>query len=247
VPERASGGVGAILLDIEGTTTPVAFVTQVLFPYARTHLRAQIERHAGSDEYESPLAALRDEHLTSLQHGEAVPAWTDHPDGARTGSAVAYVEWLMDRDRKSTALKQLQGLVWQDGYMRGELVGEVFPDVPPALRRWRDQGLSVGIFSSGSVLAQQLFFQHSSAGDLTGLLQSFFDTNVGPKVDPQSYRRIATDLGLSSSTVVFLSDATRELDAARDAGLQVRLVIRPGNAPLAAPYPYEAIRSFDEL
>ena len=245
--ERASAGIDAILLDIEGTTTPVAFVTDVLFPYARTHLRSQIERLVASGDDDALLARLRADHLSSSKQGEAVPVWTDDPDGARTASAVAYAEWLMDRDRKSTALKELQGLIWQDGYARGELVGDVFPDVPPALRRWHGQHLSVDIFSSGSVLAQQLLFRHSTAGDLTECLRSFFDTNVGTKGDPESYRRIAAHVQLTPDAVLFMSDATRELDAAREAGMQVRLVIRPGNAPLSQPSRYEVIHSFDEI
>ena len=125
--------------------------------------------------------------------------------------------------------------------------GSVFPDVPPALRRWHAQQLSVDIFSSGSVLAQQLLFRHSSAGDLTECLRSFFDTNVGTKGDPESYRRIAAHVQLTPDAVLFMSDATRELDAAREAGMQVRLVIRPGNAPLSQPSRYEVIHSFDEI
>src|SRR5262249_5857608 len=141
VNEHSSGKwCRAILLDVEGTTTPVAFVTDVLFPYARKHLRSHIEEHAGAAAYESLFARLRDEHESARRSGETVPPWTDEPLGARLASAVAYFEWLMDRDRKSTSLKDVQGRIWEDGYQHGELVGDVFPDVRPALQRWHAQG-----------------------------------------------------------------------------------------------------------
>jgi enolase-phosphatase E1 len=244
---RAAAGLRAILLDIEGTTTPVAFVTDVLFPYVRKHLQAHLEAHADAPEYESVLARLRDAYLVSRQNGETVPAWADEPASAQLPAVIAYIEWLMDEDRKLAPLKELQGRIWEEGYQRGALVGDVFPDVRPALERWRTQQLQVGVFSSGSVLAQQLLFRHSSAGDLTGLVHWHFDTNVGAKVDPESYRRIARAVGLPPDAVLFLSDVPRELDAARTAGMQVRLVIRPGNAPIATSQAYPTVTHFDEI
>jgi enolase-phosphatase E1 len=238
---------GAVLLDIEGTITPITFVTDVLFPYVRTHLRSHLEEHAGHAEHESLLARLRDEHASALRSGEPVPPWIDAPSSARLSAIAAYVEWLMDRDRKSTALKDLQGRIWQDGYRRGVLVGSVFPDVRPALGRWRAQRILVAIFSSGSVLAQQLLCRHSSDGDLTGLVQWYFDTRIGAKADPESYRRIAAAIGLAADACVFLSDVTRELDAASTAGMQVRLVVRPGNAPATTGHGFETVRSLDEV
>ena len=225
-----------ILLDIEGTTTPITFVTGVLFPYARKHLRAHLEEHAGSAEYASLLDRLGDEHAALSRAGETAPA-----------TAAAFVEWLMDRDRKSTALKELQGRIWEDGYRRGELVGDVYPDVRSALQRWHDQNVPVGIFSSGSVLAQQLLFRYSTSGDLTGFLQWYFDTRVGAKIDADSYRRIAQSVAIPAESFIFLSDVTAELDAAHAAGMQVRLVIRPGNAPVSSTHGYETIRSLDEV
>jgi enolase-phosphatase E1 len=242
----AGAGIGAIVLDIEGTTTPIAFVTQVLVPYARRHLRSHLERHAARAEYESILTRLRGEHASALHDGEAIPPWVDEPEAARVAAVATYVEWLMDRDRKSTALKELQGKIWEEGYQRGELVGEVFPDVPRVLELWHEH-LRVAIFSSGSVLAQQLLFRHSSSGDLTGFIHRYFDTQIGTKVAPDSYRRIASDIGCPAEDVLFLSDVTRELDAAHEAGMQVRLAVRPGNAPPPEEHGYEAFRSFDEL
>jgi len=238
--------VGAILLDIEGTTTPLAFVKEVLFPYARLHLRSVLEAHADAAEYESLFARLHDERARALSDGEVVTPWADEPRSARLASVAAFAEWLMDHDRKSTALKELQGWIWDDGYRRGELVGEVFADVRPALHRWHEQDLPVGIFSSGSVLAQQLLFRHSSAGDLTAFLQWFFDTRAGAKVDADSYRSIATSIGIATENILFLSDVTKELDAARTAGMQVRLVVRPGNAPVPPRHGYVEIRSLEE-
>jgi enolase-phosphatase E1 len=243
----AGAGIRAVLLDIEGTTTPIAFVTRVLFPYARKHLRSHLDQHAASTDYEPLLNRLHGEHESASYDREAVPHWVDEPPTARRSSVATFVEWLMDRDRKSTALKELQGKIWEEGYQRGELVGDVFPDVPRALQRWHQQHLPVGIFSSGSVLAQHLLFRHSSHGDLTGFLAWYFDTRIGPKGVADSYRRIAKGIGLAAEGILFLSDVTGELDAAHEAGMRVRLSIRPGNSPPPPEHDYEVIRSFDEI
>ena len=154
---------------------------------------------------------------------------------------------LMDQDSKTPALKELQGQIWEDGYNTGELVGAVFDDVKPALERWVQQGIAVGIFSSGSVLAQKLLFGHSSAGDLTPLLRWHFDTAVGAKNNSDSYTRIAASMGEAPGTVLFVSDIVAELDAARAAGMQTALSIRPGNAAIASGHGHRSISSFDEL
>jgi enolase-phosphatase E1 len=245
--QPAPARIDAILLDIEGTTTPIAFVTQVLFPHARTHLRSHLERHAHSPGYAALLAALRDEHDAASLQGELVPPWVDQPESARLAALASYAEWLMDRDRKSPALKELQGRIWEDGYRRGELVGEVFPDVPGALRRWQERKLPVGIFSSGSVLAQQRLFGHSSAGDLTPFLRWYFDTRVGPKIEADSYRTIAEAIGLPAGSILFVSDVTRELSAARAAGMQVRLSIRPGNPQQPDQHAFEVTTSLADI
>ena len=237
---------GAILLDIEGTTTPVSFVTQVLFPYARRRLRSHLMAQAGAPGYDSIVTALREERAAEGA-GETVPCRADDSPGERLDAIVAYVEWLMDHDRKSTALKELQGRIWEDGYRQGDLVGEVFPDVPPALQRWHQQDVPVGIFSSGSELAQRLLFRYSSSGELASLLRWHFDTRIGTKLDPESYRRIAASVGIPPESFLFLSDVTAELNAAVGAGMQVRLVVRPGNAPVPSRHGYSTIRGFDEL
>jgi enolase-phosphatase E1 len=160
-------------------------------------------------------------------------------------SAAAYAEWLMDRDRKSTALKSLQGRIWKGGYRSGALKSHVYPDVRPALERWRAQRRSVAIFSSGSVLAQRLLFEHTVEGDLTPLIHSYFDTTTGPKGAANSYRRIAEALRVAPAAVWFVSDVAAELDAARAAGMMTALCVRDGAAPPASDHP--VLRTFEEI
>ena len=198
-----------ILLDIEGTTTPIAFVTETLFPYARARLAAFL---------------------------------------AREGRAAEAPQFLaeMDRDSKSGALKELQGRIWEAGYAAGDLAGAVFDDVPGAFAAWHAAGRRIGIYSSGSVLAQRCLFRHSTAGDLTRFIAAYFDTAVGPKQDARSYTRIAEAVGVEPRSIVFVSDVAGELDAAAAAGLQAIMALRPGNAAQPA-HKYRVIRSFDEL
>ena len=235
--------VRSILLDIEGTTTPFDFVYEVLFPYAQAHVQRFLERYGGSPEVRRDLNALRQENLDDAQRGLDPPALTGDQAGE---SLVAYVRWLIYRDRKSTPLKSLQGKIWEEGYRNGELRSRVFEDVPPALKRWHEQKRAVSVFSSGSVLAQTLLFRHTTAGDLTQYLSSYFDTTVGGKTDPGSYQKIAGELHSSMLEIVFISDVTNELDAAKAAGLQTLLCLRPGNRPQPANA-YESIQSFAEV
>jgi enolase-phosphatase E1 len=221
--------VGAVLLDIEGTTTPIEFVHQTLFGYARARVSGFLERHWNDPEVRADVARLGAEH----------PA--DDP-----ALVVAYVHWLMDQDRKSTGLKSLQGKIWEEGYRAGELRGEVYPDVPPALERWRRQGIDIAIFSSGSVQAQRSLFKSTAAGDLTRFIRAYFDTTTGPKTAPQSYARIAAALERSPSEVLFLSDIAAELDAAQTAGMRTALCVRtPGSIPRAGAHPI--IHALDQL
>jgi len=231
--------VRAILLDIEGTTTPIAFVHEVLFSYARTHVRDFLTSNADSAEVRADVAVLREEHAADVGNNNQPPAIDE-------GIAV-YVEWLIERDRKSTGLKSLQGKIWRRGYADGSLKSQVYDDVAPAFERWRAKGLSVNIFSSGSVLAQQLLFAHTNAGDLTKFIENYFDTNVGKKGEAESYRRIAEALRLRAGDVLFISDVVAELDAASEAGMQALLSIRPGNPPQNNTDRYRAIHSFDEI
>jgi enolase-phosphatase E1 len=229
------------LLDIEGTTTPVTFVTDVLFPFARQRLRRFLEAHRAEREMEAQLQALEREH--AAESAEQPPAWDA---GDRIGSACAYLEWLMDRDRKATPLKTLQGMIWKDGYESGALQALVYDDVKPAFERWRAAGRPMAIFSSGSVLAQKLLFAHTNAGDLTPFLSAYFDTTTGPKQEPASYARIAAALQHPPQRVLFVSDVAAELDAARSAGMSTALCLRPG-APRPAHGAHATIQDFGQL
>ena len=218
-----------ILLDIEGTTTPISWVYETLFPFARAHLREFLESNLQED-----LQRLEDEY--NADNDPEKPEW----------NAEQYLTWLLDRDRKSTALKSIQGKIWEKGFANGELKGEVFPDVPPALQRWTDEGKKIYIFSSGSVLAQKLVFANTKYGDLTQYLSGFFDTETGPKREPESYNTIAKKIGIASKDILFLSDVPEELIAAQEARFVITLVVRPGNKPVHGN-PDRSVLSFDGL
>jgi len=236
----------AILLDIEGTTTPVDFVYQTLFPYARQRVKQFITQHHDDADVRSDIAGLREQRDADARNNLAPPAWRDDSVEAELESAAAYIHWLMDQDRKATALKSLQGKIWEAGYRAGELRGEVYADVPKAFERWRDQGRSMSIFSSGSVLAQKLIFGYSTAGDLTEFIRAYFDTTTGAKQQAESYQRIAAALALSPPEILFLSDVTAELDAAQLAGMQTALCVRPeSKQPSSSAHPI--IQTFDEV
>lgn len=237
----AARGVGCVLLDIEGTTTPISFVHDVLFPFARTHLDEFLQSERDSAELHGILAALAAEHAADAARGDAPPPRD------QSGWPTSYFHWLMDRDRKSPALKQVQGLIWERGYRAAELRGQVFPDVVPAIRGWRDAGIDVAIYSSGSELAQRRLFESIDEGDLTPSLSAFFDTRVGAKQSVDSYRNIARALGRDPASLLFVSDVTGELVAARGAGMQVVLSVRPGNAVQSDGSGFEAVTSFEEI
>ena len=212
----SSLGVRGIILDIEGTTTPISFVHEVLFSYARIHVREFLVANIDSDEVLADIGLLREENPALLSDIESI---------------ATYIEWLIASDRKSTGLKSLQGKIWQQGYLDGSLKSQVFPDVPPAMKRWHEAGLKISIFSSGSVLAQKLLFAYTEGGDLTKYISDYFDTNVGKKGEAESYRKIAAAMGMKPSEIVFISDVVGELEAASEAGMKVLLSIRPGNHP----------------
>ena len=219
LPARAS----VLLLDIEGTTTPIAFVHDHLFPYARRRLAPFLAAHGRDAAVLDAIARLRNEHAADARAGADPPAWSG--DDAR--ALVAYLEFLMDRDRKSPGLKAIQGLIWDEGYRRGDLHGELFDGVASAMQRWHAAGKRIAIYSSGSVLAQRLLFSTTPEGDLTTIIDAFFDTGVGAKVEADSYRRIAAALGVPAGDMLFLSDAAAEIAAASAAGVQAMLVTDP--------------------
>ena len=212
----------------------MSFVYDVLFPYARRALPGFLAAHAGDPEVKEAVRALEAERAADITHGLAPPE-----------GAAAYTAWLMDADRKSTGLKALQGLAWREGYATGALRGVVYPDVPPALARWRSQGRRVFIYSSGSVLAQRLLFSTTPDGDLTSFIDGYFDTTTGPKKEPDSYRRIAAAIGVDPGAVCFVSDSEEEVRAALAGGLQAALCVREGGPPNGAPAP--VVGSFDAL
>jgi enolase-phosphatase E1 len=226
--------VRTILLDIEGTTTPLDFVHHVLFPYARSHVRPFLEQQLASPDVRADVAALRQEHLVDVRQDLNPPSLRNDTPATDFESLVQYIQWLTERDRKSTPLKSLQGKVWEEGYRTGELRSPIFGDVPSALRRWQEQARNTCIFSSGSVLAQKLLFAHTTAGDLTAHISGYFDTSGGAKTDPESYVKIARALQQSPSEAVFISDVSAELDAAQAAGFWTLLCYRPGNRPQPA-------------
>jgi enolase-phosphatase E1 len=205
-----------VLMDIEGTTTPITFVHEVLFPYSARHLPAFISARAQDPTVRRCL--------------DDVAATVQQEEGRRIDDAQAVAQLLawITQDRKHPALKTLQGLVWRHGYESGAYTAQVYPEVPGCLRAWKDRGLTLGIYSSGSVDAQILLFRHTQDGDLTSLLSQYFDTAVGPKREAASYRRIVQDLQQPAAAVLFLSDIPEELDAARAAGLATLQIVRPG-------------------
>ena len=237
-----SDEVRGVLIDIEGTTTPIALVHDVLFSYARDHVKEFLQANSGSEEVRADIELLRQEHAEDISKDRNPPALDSTLD-----SIASYVEWLIGCDRKSTGLKSLQGKLWKQGYLDGSLKSQVFDDVAPAMKRWHEAGLNVSIFSSGSVLAQQLLFAHTNAGDLTGFIDNYFDTNVGKKTDADSYHRIAADLGLEAQEIVFISDVVGELDAAKQAGMKTLLSLRPGNPPQESDQSFDRVTDFTEL
>jgi enolase-phosphatase E1 len=238
--------INTILLDIEGTTTPVDFVYKVLFPYARVHLKDFLKRHLEDEEVRLIIADLFKEYAKDNGTVASSLNRSDYPRESEIEAVVAYSHWLMEHDRKVTPLKTLQGKIWEEGYQRGRLESEVFPDVAPNMRRWHEQGKKICVYSSGSVLAQKLLFKHTKQGNLAELISHFFDTNVGHKAEPASYTRIA-NLLRTPSDILFISDVTAELDAAKEAGFQTRLCIRSGNRPQSNLSAHNAIYSFDQV
>jgi enolase-phosphatase E1 len=225
----------AILTDIEGTTSSISFVKDVLFPYARRELPRFVRARAHEPDVRRWLDAVAIEH-GSICSDEVI---------------VETLQGWIDEDRKHTALKALQGMLWQDGYRNGDYVAHMYPDAVEALRRWHAGGIGISVYSSGSVAAQKLLFGHADAGDLRPLLDRFYDTEVGGKRERESYARIADDLGRAPGDILFLSDVVAELDAARDAGLRTVLVDRLDDYPQpregGATHGHRRVTSFAEV
>jgi len=221
----------AIVTDIEGTTSSISFVKDVLFPFAYERLPAFIETHGDKPEVQFWLhQAAEEEGIVEAPRQEIIEL---------------LLRWIKE-DRKSTALKALQGMIWQEGYEAGEYRAHMYPEVSAMLHAWRADGLHLYVYSSGSVPAQKLFFKYSEAGDLTPMFAGYFDTETGPKRERRSYELIAEAIGEQPGHILFLSDIVEELDAARDAGLRTGWLLRePLSMPDAPGHP--AYRSFDDI
>lgn len=215
-----------ILLDIEGTVSPLAYVHEVMFPFAREHVAEFLAEHWDRPQAMAALGQM----AMDAGHG-TLTEWCPTELGSGNASAwvVAQVHRLMVEDAKLTGLKQLQGLIWEQGFRTGALCATLFDDVAECLHSWYAKGRDLRIYSSGSVQAQQLFFQHTQAGDLSGLVSGWYDTRTGGKRDPSSYSAIVKDAGCVPEDVLFVSDVVEELDAARAVNVKTALAIRPGN------------------
>jgi enolase-phosphatase E1 len=230
--------INVILLDVEGTTTPIDFVHRILFPYAQAKL---------SDFVTANFGAIGDEVAQLCSEHASDPAYRSRLDASSPNSVTEYLTFLIDNDRKSTPLKSLEGKIWQEGYESGELRSQIFDDVPAAWARWTSEGKRIAIYSSGSVLAQKLLFRYTPYGDLTSYLAAYFDTNIGPKRASLSYGRISSELKTAPAEMLFISDVVEELDAASRSGLNTLLSVRPRNAVASNPGLHRAINTFDEV
>lgn len=219
----------AILTDIEGTTSSLSFVKEVLFPYSRAHLADFVRAQA-------QVPAVR----AALDEVSRLVGRVLTPD-----EAIAQLIAWIDADKKITPLKTLQGLIWEAGYQRGDYQGHMYEDAVRQLRAWKQRGLKLYVFSSGSVLAQKLLFGHTAWGDLTPLFSNYFDTTLGNKREAAAYHAIAGKIGLPPADILFLSDIREELDAALAAGMQTVWLVRDGAPPTDAGHPLA--RNFDEV
>jgi enolase-phosphatase E1 len=211
----------AIVTDIEGTTSALSFVKEVLFPYARAHLAAFVHSHTSQPAVSTQLKNVSEIVGRPLSEEETI---------------AQLIRWI-DEDKKITPLKALQGMIWEAGYQNGDFQGHVYEDAVHQLRHWKEQGIRLYVFSSGSVYAQKLLFGHSVFGDLTPLFAGYFDTTIGNKREADAYRAIAREIGLPGPDIVFLSDIREELDAARLAGFHTAWLVREGALPANTAHP----------
>ena len=219
----------AIITDIEGTTSSLSFVKEVLFPYARANMADYVRRHAEEPRIKILLDEARKEMGAELDTGQLI---------------AQLIQWI-DEDKKVTPLKSLQGLIWEAGYQKGDFKGHVYPDALEKLKAWKSSGLDLYIYSSGSVHAQKLLFAHTGYGDLTPLFSGYFDTHTGGKKDRESYCKIAKQLGIPANQLLFLSDSKEELDAAKAAGYQTIWLTRDQTPDVKATH--LQVSSFDDI
>ena len=225
----ASKMIKAIVTDIEGTTSSLSFVKDVLFPYSREHMARFVHANVQAPEVRKELDEVRRLSGKSLSVDEAVEQ---------------LLCWIAE-DKKITPLKSLQGMIWEDGYRKGDFKGHVYEDAVRHLKHWKSAGIALYVFSSGSVKAQKLLFAHTDYGDLTPLFSGYFDTNIGSKREAGSYRKIAESIGIAPQDILFLSDIREELDAARGAGMQTTWLVRESAADPKAAHPQAG--NFDRI
>jgi len=219
----------AIVTDIEGTTSSLSFVKDVLFPYARERMREFVRTHAQEPAVCRELEEIRRLSGKNLNEAEIIEQ---------------LIRWI-EEDQKITPLKSLQGMIWEDGYKKGAFKGHMYEDAVLLLKKWKDAGIALYVFSSGSIQAQKLLFAHTEDGDLTPLFSGYFDTHIGNKREADSYRKIAESIGLPPRDALFLSDIKEELDAAKAAGMQTVWLVRDG--ALDAQAAHRQVRSFDAI
>lgn len=232
-----------ILLDIEGTTSSISFVYDVMFPYVRDNVASFVKANWNDESVQDCISLL----ATDLDKPSRDSWLGGMPVPQQQAEVVAGVIGLMDADVKATGLKQLQGLIWKDGFHSRQMVAHLFEDVAEAIRAWNSAGVDVRIYSSGSIQAQKLFFGHTVDGDLLDQLSGHYDTTTGGKQEVASYRQIVGEFDCEPSEILFVSDVVSELEAAKEAGLQTVLSLRPGNNPVEANHGFAAITSFDEI
>jgi len=228
---NAGEPVKAILTDIEGTTTSISFVHDVLFPYAKKHLPEYVLSHQQDPAVQKVIEETKEIALSPKSDVKEV--------------IDTLITWI-EQDKKITPLKTLQGMMWQDGYEQVAYQAHVYEDVAESCRKWTEEGLVLYIYSSGSVLAQKLLFSHTVDGDLTPFFSGYFDTKVGGKRESASYLKIADEMELAPESILFLSDTVQELDAAREAGMQTLMLVREGTTK-PDDCPHESVTSFSEI
>jgi enolase-phosphatase E1 len=219
----------AIVTDIEGTTSSISFVKDVLFPYARERMGEFVRSHAHEPQIQSQLEAVNHLAGRTMDLEESIQQLCD---------------WI-DEDRKATPLKSLQGLIWEEGYRLGHFHGHMYPDAAAGLQQWHLAGIPLYVFSSGSIKAQKLLFSHTDNGDITPLFSGYFDTTTGPKLESDSYRAIANQIGVPPEGILFLSDIEGELDAAAAAGFMTYQLIR--ESAMRTSDRHRLAKSFDEI
>lgn len=246
---KANADFRAVLLDIEGTTTPVSFVYEVLFPYAQRELQQYLEQHWNDPHIQDDLDQM-EAYIAGLERDQSGRPEVAPRDQSTLevfqSSVIKHIKWQMDQDLKNPPLKALQGRIWRAGYDTGELKAPVYEDVVEAFKRWKAAGLGIYIYSSGSVEAQKLLFKFSDRGDLGEYIDGYFDTRTGHKKEAESYQKISEEIGYQPADILFITDNLDEAVAADEATMQVAIASRPGNAALPA-HDFAVIEEFGEL